>query len=293
MANPTKFDVLGTEMIITDMNFPAASGTEEFKQMFSTVKIDLTNGDNDCLFLFAKFPQEPQTMPDGTAIYRYGAIQAKAKALIALVQQALEQFVQDRTGDPTIKMDIDGVYNCKDAQIMLGVAQEARQTPLGAADFWPLGPTEFYYLLTQSRMMQGIIAQAVVEQGQTYGAAYQGAMILLPMQEVPALVFRQADVPSVCAGATPPVDPGDGTTPTCMPGYVWDSEAAACVASSEAACPPGQVWSTSLGKCVPSGTDPTGAGGDKDEGDWWKWPLGIGAGFAGIGGLYYWYKNRS
>lgn len=292
MADPSTFDVLGTPLIITDMNFPAAANTQEFTEMFNQVKIDLSGPDNDCLFVFAKFPPEPQTMPDGTAIYRYGAIQAKSRALVALVQQALEQYIQEYTGDYSYKMDIDGVYNCEDAKVMLGVAQEARKTPLGSADFWPLGPTEFYYLLTKSKLMQSLIGQAVADQKQTYGATYGGSMILLPMKET-NLVFKQADVPPTCAGATPPIDPGDGTTPTCMPGYSWNSDAGACIAIAGAACPTGQVWNATAGKCVPGGTTVTGVGTDKDEGDWWKWPLGIGAGVVGIGGLYYWYKNRS
>lgn len=287
------FDVLGTSLVVTDMNLPAANGTQEFIDMFNQVNVDLSGPDKDCLFLFAKFPAEPQAMPDGTPIYRYGAVQAKSQALISLCQQALEQYVQDRTGDATFKMDIDGVYNCKDAEMMLMVAQEARQTPLGSVDFWPLGPTEFYYLLTQSRLFQAMIAQAIQEQGQAYGATYQGAMVVLPMKEASGLKFTQANVPAVCAGATPPVGPGtDGQTPTCMPGYVYDAASGTCV-STAMQCPQGQVWDAAQGKCVAIGTTGTGAtGAAKKEGDWWKWALGIGAGVVGVGGLYYWYTDR-
>jgi hypothetical protein len=299
MADPSTFDVLGTPLIVTDTNFPAAAGTKEFVDMFNQVNIDLSGPDKDCLFLFGKFPAEPQTKPDGTPFYRYGAVQAKSQALISLVQQALEQYVQDRTGDATFRMDIDGVYNCKDAQTMLAVAQESRQTGLGAVDFWPLGPTEFYYLLTQSRLFQSIIAQAIAQQGQTYGATYQGAMVVLPMKEAPGIRFKQADVPPVCAGTTPPVGPGgENQPPTCMPGYAWDPQTGTCASLAGPACPAGQVWDATAGKCVAGGTTGTGAGGGGGAGsggkeDWWKWPLGIGAGVVGIGGLYYWYTNRS
>jgi hypothetical protein len=294
MADPSTFDVMGTPLIITDMNFPAAGGTKEFTDMFNQVSIDLSGPDKDCLFLFAKFPNEPQSMPDGTPIYRYGAIQAKSQAIIALAQQALQQYAQDRTGDMGFALDIDGVYNCADAQIMVNVAQEARQTGLGNVDFWPLGPTEFFYLMTNSRLLQNLIAQAVTEQGQTYGAQYAGAMIVVPMKEALGLTFVQADVPAVCQGATPPVGPGDGGEgfPVCMPGYTWDPATGTCVGGGAAACPEGQVWDAKSGTCVASGTAGTGAGSKAEEkGDWWKWALGLGAGSVGAYGLYRWYQE--
>ena len=292
MAEST-FDVLGTSLVITDMNVAIPNGSQEMIGMFNQVSIDLSGPDKDCLFVFGKEPSE-MTASDGSVIYRYGAIQAKSQALIALIQQALQQYVQDRTGDTTYEMDIDGVYNCKDAEIMLGVAQEIRQTGLGSVDFWPLGPEEFSFLLTQSRLFQNMIALAIQEQGTTYGAEYKNAVVVVPTTKATDLKYVQADVPAVCAGSTPPIGTGEeGETPTCMPGYQYNAATGTCVSTAVQACPQGQVWDAKTGKCVAKGTAGTGAtGATKREGDWWKWALGVGAGVVGVGGLYYWYTDR-
>jgi hypothetical protein len=281
----TIFDVLGTPLKITDINSPAAGGTKELADLFANFRVDLSGPDKDCLFFFAKFPADATV--DGKDYYRFGVVQAKSQAVMALIQQSLQEFIKERTGDPAIAFDIDGVYNCKDAQAMVAAAQEARQTGVGNVDFWPVGPTEFYWLLTRSLLLQNLIAIAVQEQGQTYSQPMQASMILVPMTEAPGLTFVAANVPPVCTGATPPIGPDN----SCMPGYQWDPNAGACMSLAVPQCPAGQVWDAQAQACVVSGAGGVSAT-DKKEDGWWKTPLYVGAGIVAAGGLYYWYRKN-
>jgi len=283
----TIFDVLGTPFKVTDMNFPVPIGTPEFANMFSQMRVDLSRSDADCLFFFAKFPAAAKDAK-GNDVFRYGTIECKSRAIVAMVQQSLEQLVRERTGDKAFRMDIDGVYNCKDAAVMVQAAQEARGAAVGPVDFWPLGAMEFYWLLSRSLLMQQVIATAVADQGQTYEQQYGAAMILVPMAEAPGLTFVGANVPASCAGATPTIGPGN----QCMPGFQWDSGAGACMSLTTPQCPTGQVWDPTAQACVPSGAGGISVTGESKERAWWVVPLAVGAGLAVAGGGYYYYTTR-
>lgn len=262
----TEFTVLDTKMIITDLGVALPTESAEWRDMMSREYVDLSRSDGECLLVFAKLPAVAEN------VYSYGTIQCKAKALIALVQDSIEQQAKE-DGIEDYQSDIDGVYNCKDAASMVTVAYLARgEVVTGDADFWPLTPTELIYLLNRSLLVQALIAQAVQDAGNpTQPPNYIGSAVVVPAQEVEGMTFISAPVPSVCEGTV--VEPPPPIGPTHE-------------------CPTGMVWDPSMLVCAKSGTTPTSVVGKKDEGySQYIIPGVIGLGIVGAVG-YAWSRSR-
>lgn len=223
-----EFTVADTKFTITDLNFAPTPGSKEWLGLFNQVKVDLSKPDADNVFVFVKIPAVAEN------VYACGAIQAKTKALIALCQQQLATEIGALTGT-TPQRDVDGVYNCADAQVMVQIAQIVRQTGVGAIDLWPLGPMEFAYLMSRSAILQSLIFQAIQKDAVMTPeqiATYQYATVPVPSKEAPGMTFIPAQVPANCVGkappAMPPVTPGSSCDPakthfdaasgTCLPG---------------------------------------------------------------------------
>jgi hypothetical protein len=262
----SEFAVLDTKVEVTDMKFPAETGSDTWKALYKQMFVDLSHPDQDCLVPFAKLPELAPNL------LSYGAIKGKSKAIMALLQASIQDFVQKAGIDPNYSSDIDGVFNCKDAAAMVVIAQAARQQGVGDYSNWPIGPTEFFYLMTRSPLVQFMIASAVQEAGSSEG--YQGAVIAVPVAEVPELVFVPAQVPSTCQGTSPQPEPVIGTVPTCQPGQVVDLATRNC--------------STPTGP----GTTPVTAK-DQAKTSSWYWPVVIGGGVLAAGGLAWYYTRRS
>jgi hypothetical protein len=218
-----EYDVLGTKLIVTDMNMPAPTGSSLWVGLFNGTKVDLSKSDADNLIMLTKVPE----VADGT--YAYAAVQAKTKALIGLVQDALAREVEAITGK-TIERDVDGVYNCSDAQLMLMVAQTVNQQGAGSFDNWPLGPQELAYLLTRSTLFQAIVRDALSKDGKMspeQQAAYQYSVISFPADQAPGMTFVPAQVPANCTGkapAMPAITPGS----MCGVGLTYDPVTGTC-----------------------------------------------------------------
>jgi hypothetical protein len=259
-----EFEVSGTKFTITDMNMPAVAGSREWLAIFNGVKVDLSKPDADNLILFQKVPQVANN------VFAYGAIQCKTKALIALVQFGLGQEVEAMTGQP-IQRDVDGVYNCSDAQLMLMVAQTVRQTGAGDFDAWPLGPSELSYLLTRSGVLQGLIAEAIKKENvQTpeQTASYQYSMVSFPADMAPGMTFIPAQVPSTCQGKAPDM-------PAITPGSM---------------CGTGLQYDATSGTCVKA----TPVAYKSEKKSWWMTPVAVGLGLIGAGSIvYYFYKPKT
>jgi len=257
----TEFTVLKDKMIVTDMRFPAVTGDENWKKIMSAVYVDLSNPDADCLLVFLTFPKVAENT------YLYGTIQAKARSLVALCQQSLQQLADEMYGQGKVAYDIDGVYNCQDAAAMVQVAQMAQQKGVGEFDNWPLTATEFLFLMNRSMLVQALIAQAVADQAKANNEAirdYQGAAIVLPAKEVPQLTFIAAQVPTGCQGKSPGVVPPIG---------------------EKHECPAGQVWNPAQGACVTTAIQPTGGDQQAKKTSRWVTPVAIVGGLAVAGGL--------